>query len=475
MERQPYCYIKGEPYALIQSFQAILATLYDFNVKDGPILIGLDIKSGMILLEINMSFERKRLSLAKRAQKIIGIKENVPRLVYDEDVMLYNAQRYLNFLKAEPSMVISLRPCVIQFQCSFRQLNDERYPDRPEKYSGSYSKKAEKIILLSTSPEQIDIIRQYLKSEPYPLYVFNTEKDAYAFIKKTENIGLIIVGNLFFGYVTNGICERVREIYPMDQLPIVVICRNDYKHLYRDNNILKYVNDILIEPFEQADLIQKVYLLMLLRKSAKDTLKAKVDFLQSQIDPHFIFNTLSSIMPLCIQNPQKAYRVLNDFSDYLRGRLYPKELQNSIPVYEEIDLIEAFLSIEQIRFPDKIIYRVNGSYDENDVILPLLLEPIVENCIKHGMKPEQDQVLHIFIEISEKDSSLFFTVKDDGKGMDEEQLRKLRSNDYVSTSTIGFSNVKKRLMLYYNEKLNVNSVTSRGTEVSFKIPIQKLN
>ena len=466
-------FIKAEPYALVQSIYAIFSTLYDINDKNGQILITFSNVNKMVRVEFSTTFPQKNFSLAKRTKKIMGIKEKVPRLVYDEDIMLYNAQRYLNFLNTDPSVTVNSKSRTIRFQCQFNQWEDEQFLNCKEENNCDCSNKAEKIILLSTSPEQIDIIGQYLKPEPYQLYIFNTEKDVYAFLKQADNIGLIIVGNLFFGYATDKICEKIREIYPMDQLPIIVICRNDYKRLDHNNNILKYVNDILIEPFEQTELVQKVYLLMLLRKSAQETLKAKIDFLQSQIDPHFIFNTLSSIMPLCIQDPKKAYKLLSDFSDYLRGRLYPKELQNPIPIYEEMDLIDAFLSIERVRFPDKIIYNVVGDYDENDLILPLLIEPIVENCIRHGMKPGQHQILHIYIGIKEQDGYLAFIIKDDGNGMDEDQLQKIRADDYISTTSIGFSNVKKRLVLYYSEKLNVNSIKGHGTEVTFKIPIQK--
>ena len=94
-------------------------------------------------------------------------------------------------------------------------------------------------------------------------------------------------------------------------------------------------------------------------------------FLQWQINPHFIFNTLSSILPLCIKEPEKAYEMLSNFSEYLRGRLYKRELQNTVPVYEEMDLIEAFLSIEQMRFPGLIEYELVNESGENSRILRL--------------------------------------------------------------------------------------------------------
>ena len=466
-------YICGEPYALIQAFQAILLAFFDFGVKGSVIRIGLISEGGNAVLTVGAGIAPKCFSLAKRAKKILETKDKMPKLVYDEDLMLYNSQYYLNCHEEKHSLMLrhGIRDTAL-FRSEFKLWKAKSPGEETEENKIVGTDKREKIILLSTSPEQIDMMQQYLKTEPYSIYVFNTEEDAFSFLKRTENIGLLIIGNLFFGYSVDGICKKIRDVYPMDQLPIIVICRESYKRMAF--GILNYVNDVLQEPFEQKELIRKIYCLMLLRKSAKETLKAKVDFLQSQIDPHFIFNALSSIMPLCIQDPPKAYQALNDFSDYLRGRLYPKELQSPIPVYEEMDIIDAYLSIEKIRFPGRIVYEVKGDYDENDVILPLLIEPIVENCIQHGMRPCPEQILHICIGILEKDGYLCFFVRDDGNGMDEEQLRKLRSNDYVSTSSIGFSNVKKRLMLYYNEQLDVDSKKDEGTEISFKIPVLKL-
>ncbi len=460
-------YVMGEPYSLIQAMQTILSTMYDIHKAGEPMTINSWMQDDKTIVQITAIIQDNQNTLAKRMKKILESKKDIQRLVYDEDIALYNARNSLQNHNANPSVMLNRQqPNEILVTYSLEKWVGGKENNSISKPEQQKEDKQKKVVLLSTSTEQIEIMQMYLKHEPYTFHSFYTEEDAVKYIERHHNIAVVIIGNLFFGYTLQGICERIREIYTMECLPILVVCQNKYWDI--DKVVLENFNDILVEPFEQMELMQKIYLLESLQKSAEESLKAKVDFLQSQMDPHFVFNTLSSIMPLCIQDPQKAYQVMNDFSDYLRGRLFPKELHNPIPIYEEIDIAEAFLSIERVRFPNKILYQIDTDYNEENVILPLLVEPIIENCVKHGMK--LNSILHVYIGIKERDGFVYFTVKDDGKGMNRDQLKKITYEEYVSSRSIGLANVKKRLMLYYHERICIVSRENYGTEVSFKIP-----
>lgn len=214
---------------------------------------------------------------------------------------------------------------------------------------------------------------------------------------------------------------------------------------------------------------------MLVQRSAREVLQTRLNFLQSQINPHFIFNTLSSILPLCIKEPEKAYEMLSNFSEYLRGRLYKRELQNTVPVYEEMDLIEAFLSIEQMRFPGLIEYELVNESGENSRILPLLIEPIVENSAQHGRKT--GELMTIRVSVQERGGFLYCQVEDDGRGMTAERLTQIESDtddaDAAKNSSIGIYNVRRRLLLYYNETMKIASTPDKGTTVSFRVPVRE--
>ena len=99
-------------------------------------------------------------------------------------------------------------------------------------------------------------------------------------------------------------------------------------------------------------------------------MKAKLDFLQSQMDPHFIFNTLNTIMPLCIQAPTKAYELLLHFNGLPTTVLFSRELQQPIPVSQELDLIVAYLTIEHTRFGQWVQCKAAPAFSDQCRILP---------------------------------------------------------------------------------------------------------
>ena len=461
-------YILADPYRMLQAWQAILESLLDLREHGAPVAVRLTQDAAGIQIAAWTQAAKKNAALARRMKRIFSAGESRPRLVYDEELTLYNARTFLREDRAQVDVTFQSRgDRALRLCCRFEPWNaaDDPWENVREEVSPE-SDARPKIVLLSTSAEQIDLLRAYLSHEPYQLAAFHTQEDMLAYIQKNSGLALVILGNVYFGYETSGICGAVRSRFSVDQLPILLLCPATYR--VRSLELLKNVNDILREPFDQGTLVQKIYLLTRLQEAAQETRKAKVDFLQSQMDPHFIFNALSSIMPLCIQDPPQAYRVLNDFSDYLRGRLYPQNLGHLIHIYEEMDVVEAFLAIEKVRFPGRIEDQVCGHYDENALMLPLLLEPIVENCIRHGMK--ENAVLHVYIRIEDADGFLHFVVRDDGRGMDAAQLSRLRDNEYASNGSVGLENVKKRLSLYYNESIEIDSVPDGGTTIAYKIP-----
>ena len=111
---------------------------------------------------------------------------------------------------------------------------------------------------------------------------------------------------------------------------------------------------------------QRVLSLAMMQRSTEELRLARLEFLQSQMDPHFIFNAINVIMPLCLRDPKQAYALLGNFSDYLHGNLFPKESNSPIYVYEEVDLIRAYLALENARMPDFIDYET-VSYTHLDV------------------------------------------------------------------------------------------------------------
>ncbi|MBQ8491803.1 MAG: histidine kinase [Acidaminococcaceae bacterium] len=207
---------------------------------------------------------------------------------------------------------------------------------------------------------------------------------------------------------------------------------------------------------EKADLLQQ----------------AEIKALQSQINPHFLFNALSTISYYCTQQPQTAKTLINDLANYYRKNL--TDADTMITIREELQHIGAYIHLEQARFRErlKVDYELNT---ENSFMLPaLILQPLVENAIKHGLYPKITGG-KITIRIDEKPSYFRITVIDDGMGIAREKLATIL-DDSVPKKSIGLSNVNKRLNTLYGIKnrLRICSRVDKGTIVSMRIPVQEV-
>lgn len=186
----------------------------------------------------------------------------------------------------------------------------------------------------------------------------------------------------------------------------------------------------------------------------------KADIMMSQIGPHFIYNTLSTISALCTIDPEKAQSLTDDFSDYLRANLNLRNTQRLSSFSDELNHAKKYLEIEKIRFGD----RINVEYDietTNFRMPTLSLQPIVENAVKHGITVK-DEGGTIIISTKETNDSFLVTISDDGVGFDAE-------NFVAQSGHYGLLTAKERLDILLHGKLTINSKNNEGTTVTIFI------
>lgn len=465
-------FLWGDPSLLIQANKTLFTALFEIRAEEKETVLIKKSEDGKVSFVLSCQLRPDRVRRAKKIKRILNNASYSQSVMDEEDMSLYVAKNYIRNHNKNLNCRITKENQKLEVKIQYELNGWSQEKEKPE-VIGNKEKNFEeketkkKVILLSTVPEQIEIIQSYLMFDGYKILCCHTEEDAMECVENGKNIRAIIIGTIFFSAHIQNFCEKVREYYSLEQLPILIICQEKYK--YFDDELLKYVNDIMTEPFERVDLLQKLKLLFMLQNSAQETTRAKLDFLQAQMDPHFIFNTLSTIMPLCIKNPMQAYEMLTDFSQYLRGRLYTNDLQESVPISRELELIQAYLSIEKVRFSEYLEYEMNVEVNEEISILPLLIEPIVENSVKHGIKGRQK--LKIVVDILDMEDYISITVRDNGKGMTDEKLRQIMEEEPGTSGTsIGIRNVRKRLAIYYNQILTIQSIPDMGTQTFFKIP-----
>ena len=188
--------------------------------------------------------------------------------------------------------------------------------------------------------------------------------------------------------------------------------------------------------------------------------ESRVSIMLSQIQPHFIYNTLGTIERMCLKDPQKAFELVRNFSLYLRGNFSELDSMAPIRFADELKHVEHYVNIEKVRFPDMTIeYDV----ETTDFVLPALsVQPLVENAIKHGlMRLESGGT--VVIRSYEADSHFCVEVKDDGVGFDT-------SLPVEDKKHVGLRNIRGRLKAMVNGELIIESQIGTGTRAVIMIP-----
>ena len=206
-------------------------------------------------------------------------------------------------------------------------------------------------------------------------------------------------------------------------------------------------------------MVEQNQILAMREKEAADL---RISLMLSQIAPHFIYNTLTTIQGLCDKDPALAKETTGQFAKYLRGNLDSLSQNENIPFSRELEHVKCYLSIEKKRFGD----RVNVVYDieEDGFMIPALtLQPIVENAVKHGLC-KKDGGGTVWIHAYETDGTNQIVVEDDGAGFDAKSLL----ND--GKKHIGLRNVKSRLKDMCKGTIDVTSEIGKGTKVTIGIP-----
>lgn len=199
----------------------------------------------------------------------------------------------------------------------------------------------------------------------------------------------------------------------------------------------------------------------------KALLLSQLRQLQSQIEPHFLFNTLANVNALISDDPKAAQRMLEKLTDLLRGTL-DNSRQTMSTLQAELDLLDAYLAIQKIRLGERLNYRIDNRVAPSLAFAPLLLQPLVENAVLHGIEP-LSQGGEVTIKIGEQDNQVVIAVIDSGAGLDQQAS--------VRGTGLGLSNVRQRLEALYGSQaaLSIRQRATGGVKVSVSIPLDKLH
>jgi two-component system sensor histidine kinase LytS len=210
--------------------------------------------------------------------------------------------------------------------------------------------------------------------------------------------------------------------------------------------------------------------LALLQQKAELTAQAELKALRAQINPHFLFNALNTIVSLTRTNPGKARHLLIELSEFFRRSL--KTPRDFITLKEELEQVDSYLALEKARFGERLIVEKQINQDIMELHIPTFtLQPIVENAVKHGLLTKEEGGT-VTIAAAKYDKHVEIVISDNGEGIPPTVLKQVFNHGFGKGAGIGLTNVRDRLQALYgcNQAMNIESIEGQGTTVLLRIP-----
>ncbi|HEX3046566.1 MAG TPA: ATP-binding protein [Bacillota bacterium] len=329
------------------------------------------------------------------------------------------------------------------------------------------------IMLVDDDPVHLQMLANYLSLQGYPAIAVSDGRRALELVEEDPKNGfdLIIMDVRMPGLSGYETCRALREKHTMVDLPILLLTSNN-----QPNDILAGfaagANDYLVKPFDKREFLARVNALLTLKKAAKQEemlRRAEIRALQSKIRPHFLFNALSTISTLCRVNGEKARELLGDLSNYLRSGFSFQDHEEFVPLDTELGYVRSYLAIEAARFGERLQAVFDIRLKTPCKIPPLILQPLVENAVRHGLLPQKEGGT-IKVSAWKQKGFLFLRVEDDGVGIPADKVKKLLQ-DSMPGAGVGVSNVNHRLKSIYGQELLLESQEGKGTVATVRIPI----
>ena len=362
------------------------------------------------------------------------------------------------------------------------------------------AKRGRKIDEYTAKYEECSKIRDYLNTYIYSVNneQFRTNSETYTALvnslRYTELMSMLIfavasvMNVLLIIVLTNTItrpltrlsakAEEISNGNPEDVEPLEVYSDDEVGKVTKAFNgmlgsIKDYIARIRTQLITQSEMKEKN---LLMETHLKD---AQLKYLQSQINPHFLFNTLNAGAQLAMmEGADRTVEYIRNMADFFRYNV--KKSSETVKLSEELELVDSYMYILNVRFAGEIIFEKDIDESLLNVTVPsMIIQPLVENSIKYGIKDLEPGEGKITLSVFREGNCCCIRVSDNGIGTDEEIIEKIMNHEKKPSETrgVGITNVMSRLDLYYNNKevFEMKSRKNEGTHVTIKIPLEDTN
>jgi len=329
---------------------------------------------------------------------------------------------------------------------------------------------APRLLLVDDDAVNLRVLAQTLSLDGYAITGVTGAEQALESLRK-DRYALVVTDVMMPKVSGYELTRQIRRRFNATELPVLLLtARTRAEDMVA--GFQAGANDYVKKPADAWELRSRVRSLVGLKSAFEDRIRMESAWLQSQIKPHFLYNTLNSIAAMGYTDFDKMQTLLHEFSRYLRLSF---DFRNAAPLVElehELKLIRSYLHIELERFGDRIRVKWDVEGDIDVMVPPLSIQPLVENAIKHGLM-RRNEGGTVTISIAKRGNQAEIAVSDDGVGMTGEQLERLLAESAQTGPgmSVGLRNIDRQLKQLFQDGLRVESAPDRGTVVRFRVPM----
>lgn len=308
------------------------------------------------------------------------------------------------------------------------------------------------ILVVDDDPVNIQVVKNFFCNEDCTVIVSTNGEEALSLIQlhQFDCILLDIMMPKISGYE---VCRKVRKLYSVFDLPIILLtAKNTISDMVA--GFEAGANDYITKPINKKELLTRVKTLIKLKKTVEEHEEAKYKLLQDRMSPHFLFNALNTIYILTENDPEKAGHGIMVLAQAYRF-LTDKSSETEVAFNDEWDFITSYMEIQKLQYEDTLMINMKKEGDFSEVIIPpLTIQPLVENCFKHGLSSIEKEG-YVSVEANKENNHVKITIEDNGPGFEGEV-------DYARS----LGNILKRLKFNFdNVELTVGDRDEGGAIV----------